>query len=102
MVLAPSTGPTSKLTVVFKDVVEVRHTGGHKLWMRFRDGASGAVDLSKALAFDGVFGPHALPECVSASGTQARRAQRSLAGDERGFARRSAGVARITSSATAA
>ncbi len=45
------------MTVVSKDVVEVRHTGGHKLWMRFRDGASGEVDLSKALEFDGVFQP---------------------------------------------
>lgn len=42
---------------MLKDVVEVRHAGGHRLWMRFRDGAAGEVDLSKTLEFDGVFEP---------------------------------------------
>jgi hypothetical protein len=39
-------------------VVEVRHVGGHKLWLRFNDGESGEVDLSNWLQFDGVFEPH--------------------------------------------
>ena len=30
-------------------VVEVRHLEGYKLWLRFRDGVSGTVDLSSEL-----------------------------------------------------
>lgn len=39
------------------DIVEVRHLGGHRLWLRFSDGAGGEVDLSKTLTFDGVLEP---------------------------------------------
>jgi hypothetical protein len=31
------------------DVLEARHVGGHVVWLRFRDGTSGEVDLSSAL-----------------------------------------------------
>lgn len=31
------------------EVVEVRHLEGYKLWIRFRDGASGTLDLSAEL-----------------------------------------------------
>jgi len=30
-------------------VVEVRHLEGYKLWLRFRDGVSGTVDLTSEL-----------------------------------------------------
>lgn len=30
-------------------VVEARHVGGHTLWLRFRDGTSGEIDLAPAL-----------------------------------------------------
>ena len=46
------------MSSMLHDVVEVRHIGGHKLWLRFSDGASGEIDLSKTLRFDGVFEPH--------------------------------------------
>lgn len=39
------------------EVVEVRHTGGHRLFLRFADGAQGEVDLGPRLRFDGVFTP---------------------------------------------
>lgn len=45
------------MTPMLKDVVEVRHVGGHRLWMRFCDGVAGEVDLSKVLEFTGVFQP---------------------------------------------
>ena len=31
------------------EIVEVRHFEGHKLWVRFRDGASGTLDLGAEL-----------------------------------------------------
>jgi hypothetical protein len=37
------------------DVVEVRHLGGHRLFLRFADGAAGDADLGARLRFDGVF-----------------------------------------------
>ncbi len=43
---------------MLKDIGEVRHAGGHRLWIRFCDGASGEVDISKLIPFDGVFEPH--------------------------------------------
>lgn len=39
------------------EVVEVRHLGGHRLFLRFADGAEGEVDLGSRLRFDGVFAP---------------------------------------------
>jgi hypothetical protein len=39
------------------DVVEVRPLGGHRLFLRFDDGAEGSIDLSKQLRFTGVFTP---------------------------------------------
>lgn len=37
------------------EVAEVRHPGGHRLFLRFADGAAGEVDLAARLRFDGVF-----------------------------------------------
>jgi len=31
------------------DIVEARYVGGHAVWLRFRDGCSGEVDLSEHL-----------------------------------------------------
>ncbi|MGH7155145.1 MAG: DUF2442 domain-containing protein [Acetobacteraceae bacterium] len=39
------------------EVVEVRHAGGHRLFLRFADGAEGILDLAGRLRFDGVFAP---------------------------------------------
>ena len=30
-------------------VVEARHVGGHTVWLRFRDGTAGEIDLAHAL-----------------------------------------------------
>lgn len=39
------------------DVVEVRPKGEYRLWLRFDDGMSGAVDLKPKLTFKGLFAP---------------------------------------------
>ena len=45
----------------FVHVVEARHTGGHRVWLRFDDGVAGEVDLATYL--DGeVFAPIRSPE----------------------------------------
>jgi len=44
------------------EVTEVRHEGGHRLFLRFDDGASGIVDLAPHLDFSGVFAPLRDPE----------------------------------------
>jgi len=31
------------------DVLEARYVGGHVVWLRFRDGTSGEIDLAPAL-----------------------------------------------------
>ena len=31
------------------DVIQARHLGGHRLWLRFEDGLEGAVDLRRDL-----------------------------------------------------
>ena len=31
-------------------VVEARYVGGHTIWLKFRDGTAGEIDLSKALS----------------------------------------------------
>jgi hypothetical protein len=38
------------------DVVEARYVGGHVVWLRFRDGTSGEVDLSAELSSSPAFG----------------------------------------------
>jgi Protein of unknown function (DUF2442) len=38
------------------DVLEARYLGGHRLWLRFRDGTSGEIDL-KAELIGPVFEP---------------------------------------------
>jgi|SRR5579862_9412862 len=42
---------------MLKDVVEVRPLDGYSLYLRFEDGAAGAVDLATQLSFRGVFEP---------------------------------------------
>ena len=39
------------------DAIEIRVIGSHRLWIRFADGVSGEVDLSRRLRFKGVFEP---------------------------------------------
>jgi hypothetical protein len=39
------------------DIVEARHMGGHRIWMRFEDGVKGEIDLSELIRFEGVFAP---------------------------------------------
>lgn len=39
------------------EIVEVRPLGGHRLYLRFADGAAGEIDLTERLRFDGVFAP---------------------------------------------
>ena len=38
-------------------VSEVRPLAGHRLFLRFRDGAAGELDLARHVRFDGVFAP---------------------------------------------
>jgi hypothetical protein len=42
---------------MLKDVIEVRPLQGHRLYVRFEDGAEGEVDLDTFIEFDGVFAP---------------------------------------------
>jgi hypothetical protein len=42
---------------MLKDIVEVRATGSHRLYLRFEDGVSGEVDLGRLIDFKGVFEP---------------------------------------------
>ena len=42
---------------MLKDVVDVRHVGRHRLFLRFEDGASGEVDVAAMVRFTGVFAP---------------------------------------------
>lgn len=40
------------------DVIEARYMRDHIVWLRFRDGSEGEVDLRPVLVFEGpVFGP---------------------------------------------
>ncbi len=46
------------------DIVEARHVAGHIVWLRFRDGTSGEIDLAPALrrvahTLSLMYGPHA-------------------------------------------
>jgi len=40
-----------------RDVIQVRPLGGYRVYLRFKDGASGELDLSTMIRFDGVFAP---------------------------------------------
>lgn len=40
---------------MLKDIVEARPLEGHRIFLRFEDGAAGEVDLSKLVEFTGVF-----------------------------------------------
>lgn len=42
---------------MLKDIVEVRPLEGRRLWLRFEDGITGTVDVSRMVRFDGVFAP---------------------------------------------
>ena len=37
------------------EVAEVHHRGGHRLYLRFDDGAEGEIDLAELIQFTGVF-----------------------------------------------
>jgi hypothetical protein len=43
------------------DIVEARPSAGHRLWLRFADGAAGEVDVGAMVTFDGVLAPLADP-----------------------------------------
>ena len=47
---------------MLKDIVEVTHVGGHRLFVRYADGAAGEIDLAPLLQFTGVFKPLRDPE----------------------------------------
>ncbi len=42
---------------MLKDVVEARALGGHRVHLRFEDGAQGELDLGRLIRFRGVFAP---------------------------------------------
>lgn len=42
---------------MLKDVVEVKPLDGHRLWLRFEDGATGIVNMAERVEFNGVFAP---------------------------------------------
>ncbi len=42
---------------MLKEIIEVQPRDGYRLFLRFRDGAAGEVDLAKMITFDGVFAP---------------------------------------------
>jgi len=42
---------------MLRNIVEVRHLDGYRLFLRFDDGISGEIDLSELINFDGVFAP---------------------------------------------
>ena len=50
---------------MLKDIVFVKHLGGHRLQLRFEDGVEGEVDLSKLLRFRGVLEPLIDPDFVA-------------------------------------
>jgi hypothetical protein len=47
--------------VMFLHVLEARHRGAHRVWLRFNDGLSGETDLSEEL-YGEVFEPLRDPE----------------------------------------
>ncbi len=42
---------------MLKDVVEVRHRGGFRVYVRFEDGVQGEIDLQSVIDFKGIFAP---------------------------------------------
>ena len=42
---------------MLNDIVEARHLGGYRLYLRYADGAAGELDLAPLLQFTGVFEP---------------------------------------------
>jgi hypothetical protein len=38
-----------------RDVVKVEPRGGYRVWLQFRDGVDGEIDLGPELTFQGVF-----------------------------------------------
>lgn len=42
---------------MLRDVTNVKHLSGHRLWLKFEDGAEGEIDLRTMLSFRGVFAP---------------------------------------------
>lgn len=42
---------------MLKDIVEARVLEGHRVYLRFEDGAEGVVDLGRLIRFEGVFAP---------------------------------------------
>lgn len=47
------------------DIVEVRHLGGHRIWLKFEDGVEGVIDLAEFIRFEGVLAPLRDPVRVS-------------------------------------
>lgn len=50
---------------MLKDITEARHVGGHRIWLRFEDGAEGEIDLGELTPFTGVFEPLRDPAYVA-------------------------------------
>lgn len=42
---------------MLKDVVNVRHLDGYRVYIRFEDGVDGVIDVSELVQFNGVFAP---------------------------------------------
>lgn len=42
---------------MLNDIVEARHLGGYRLYLRFADDTAGEIDLAPLLRFTGVFEP---------------------------------------------
>lgn len=44
------------------DIIEVKALEGHRLWLKFEDGAEGVFDFGRSVGFAGVFSPLNDPE----------------------------------------
>lgn len=42
---------------MLKEIIEVQPRNGYRLFLRFRDGAAGEVDIAEMITFDGIFAP---------------------------------------------
>ena len=42
---------------MLKDIVEVRHRGRYRVYIRFEDGLQGEIDLQDMIDFKGIFAP---------------------------------------------
>lgn len=47
---------------MMNDIVEVKHLGNHRLFLRFARGSAGEIDLGPLLRFTGIFEPLRDPE----------------------------------------